>query len=97
MEHRSACHKCGNMRKNLFYCKRCPYTFCVSCVSKLIPEYGESSFSIHGCPVCLDLCCCGTNRSSECQREHHCYKKVINRKQSYSCHKLINFNNIISA
>ena len=28
-----------------------------------------------GCPVCKELCCCGINRDSSCNKLFHCYKK----------------------
>ena len=103
LNHRSACHRCGNIRKSLFFCKLCPYVFCITCVDKCAQEYGQSAFGSDGCvsttttttnnnnnnntatnntittllqPVCLNLCCCGSNRSESCERQHHCYKKV---------------------
>eukprot|EP01040_Poterioochromonas_malhamensis_P011474 gene11475-12509_t len=40
---------------------------------KLRLEYGPEVFS-NGCPVCKDLCCC-SNKSVNCTRKFHCYRK----------------------
>ena len=40
----------------------------------MIEEHGEKTFK-DGCPVCNELCCCGVNRSVNCVRKFHCYKK----------------------
>ena len=40
----------------------------------MMEEHGEITFQ-EGCPVCKELCCCGVNRSINCIRKFHCYKK----------------------
>ena len=40
----------------------------------MMEEHGEKTFK-DGCPVCNELCCCGVNRSVNCVRKFHCYKK----------------------
>ena len=57
----------------------CPQVFCVACKEKLIPEYGFEAFQ-NACPVCLNLCCCGSNKNIFCVRKiptNHCYKKCL--------------------
>ena len=71
--HRSTCHRCGNVRKDSFYCTLCPYIFCTKCKNKMVTEHGEDAFE-DGCPVCHHICCC-YSRSRDCQRIFHCYKK----------------------
>ena len=73
--HRKACHRCGNMRKNMGTCSelRCPHVFCISCHRKLIQCYGPGAF-INGCPVCKNFCCCA-DKSRMCEKAHHCYRK----------------------
>ena len=72
--HRASCHRCGNLRKKTMKCDRCPHVFCQKCGEKMIEEHGEKTFK-DGCPVCNELCCCGVNRSINCVRKFHCYKK----------------------
>ena len=72
--HRASCHRCGNLRKKTMKCDRCPHVFCQKCGEKMIEEHGEKTFK-DGCPVCNELCCCGVNRSVNCVRKFHCYKK----------------------
>lgn len=36
-------------------------------------DHGDSVFR-HGCPVCLELCCCG-NKTLSCTNVNHCYRK----------------------
>ncbi len=45
VRHRSACHRCGNIRKNFTYCSRCPNVYCNPCVVMMISEYGENVFT----------------------------------------------------
>lgn len=81
-EHRASCHRCGNMRKTVLRCQVCPYIYCRPCTSKMIEEHGLDIFQ-GGCPVCKDRCCCGINKSNNCKRKYHCYKKCpITRTQS---------------
>lgn len=49
-EHRASCHRCGNMRKRLYLCKRCPYVYCQRCAEKMVEEHGDDVF-VGGCPV----------------------------------------------
>ena len=73
IKHRATCHKCGNMREYTFACTECPYIFCMKCVNKMKQEHGETVFT-KGCPVCKNLCCCA-DKSENCHKIHHCYKK----------------------
>jgi hypothetical protein len=57
MEHRKTCHRCGNLRKNLFFCVACPMSFCARCQEKFQEEFGGGCFSTD-CPVCSLQCCC---------------------------------------
>jgi hypothetical protein len=43
------------------------------CKAAIEVEYGQESF-LGGCIVCKQLCCCA-NRSLQCQKHKHCYKK----------------------
>ena len=72
-DHRTTCHRCGNIRKDAYACTECPYIFCVKCVEKMKQEHGKSTF-MKGCPVCKNLCCCA-DKSESCHKIHHCYKK----------------------
>jgi hypothetical protein len=74
ISHRASCHRCGNLRKKTMNCDRCPHVFCQKCGEKMQEEHGEMTFR-NGCPVCKELCCCGVNRSVDCGRLFHCYKK----------------------
>ena len=40
----------------------------------MFEEHGTNVFE-NGCVVCREICCCGINRSEECTRKFHCYKK----------------------
>ena len=73
-KHLSACHRCGNVRKEKWKCSKCIHVYCLRCYERMKVFYGEDGFS-EGCPMCKRLCCCGANRSEFCQREVHCYKK----------------------
>eukprot|EP01036_Dinobryon_divergens_P032057 gene32057-41574_t len=73
-EHRATCHRCGNMRKSVLRCGKCPYVFCNRCTDKMIEEHGCDIFE-NGCPVCKGVCCCGMNKTMDCNRKYHCYKK----------------------
>ena len=74
ISHRASCHRCGNLRKKTMKCSRCPHVFCQKCGEKMQEEHGVITFK-EGCPVCKELCCCGVNRSADCIRKFHCYKK----------------------
>jgi hypothetical protein len=86
VEHRISCHRCGNIRKRRTICSRanCPHTFCGRCTDKLKVEYGNEVF-LGGCPVCKDLCCC-SNKTVNCSRKYHCYRKCPATKSG----KLVN-------
>ena len=43
------------------------------CTQAIEMEYGQNVF-VGGCIVCKQLCCCA-NRSLQCQKHKHCYKK----------------------
>ena len=73
-KHLSACHRCGNVRKEKWKCTKCIHVYCLRCYDRMKLFYGDDGFS-EGCPMCKRLCCCGVNRSEFCQREVHCYKK----------------------
>lgn len=73
-KHLSACHRCGNVRKEKWKCTKCIHVYCLRCYDRMKIFYGEDGF-LEGCPMCKRLCCCGANRSEFCQREVHCYKK----------------------
>ena len=73
-KHLSACHRCGNVRKEKIECTKCIHVYCTRCHERMSQFYGIDAF-IDGCPMCKRLCCCGENRSEECNREVHCYKK----------------------
>lgn len=79
-KHRTSCHRCGNLRKKNVRCPNCPHIFCQKCAEKLAVEHGNHAF-INGCPVCLEMCCCGKNRSVTCIRKYHCYKKCPSTKR----------------
>lgn len=49
-EHRTSCHRCGNLRKKKTLCKECPYVFCSKCTEKMKIEHGRNVFE-KGCPV----------------------------------------------
>ena len=77
--HRASCHRCGNMRKGILKCRRCPSTWCARCAERLAVEHGAEAF-VGGCPLCLGLCCCSDERGARvCGRLYHCYKKVRGR------------------
>ena len=74
---RAACHRCGNMRKEVRYCPSvaCPHIFCLNCHSKIIEEFSTISKLLDkGCAVCLGLCCC-SSKTPSCLRKNHCYRK----------------------
>lgn len=83
-DQRVACHRCGNVRKNKVFCPiaSCPHVFCRRCAAKLNEENGSNVFE-HGCPVCNGLCCCG-NKSVNCSRKIHCYRKCPATKANAS-------------
>ncbi|KAK1940586.1 Lysine-specific demethylase 7B [Phytophthora citrophthora] len=83
MRHRASCHRCGNLRKKNIRCPVCPHIFCAKCAEKMIDEHGERIFE-NGCPVCKELCCCGKNRTTNCTRKFHCYKKCPSTKRPAS-------------
>jgi len=72
--HKSSCHRCGNVRKQIVLCPSCPNTFCKRCSERLREEHGDNVF-IDGCPFCKKLCCCGAEKGSTCIRKNHCYKR----------------------
>ena len=76
VKHRVSCHRCGNKRAKNVQCTECPHIFCRNCTDKLCSELGVESFW-DGCPVCKELCCCGPNRTVDCNRKYHCRKKCI--------------------
>ncbi|GMF32991.1 unnamed protein product [Phytophthora lilii] len=80
MRHRASCHRCGNLRKKNVRCPVCPHIFCAKCAEKMIEEHGDRIFE-NGCPVCKELCCCGKNRTTQCSRKFHCYKKCPSTKR----------------
>ncbi|CAE7427134.1 unnamed protein product, partial [Symbiodinium microadriaticum] len=43
------------------------------CADKMKEEHGNGVF-LKGCPVCLELCCCGS-KTIMCNRQNHCYRK----------------------
>jgi len=49
-QHRTSCHRCGNIRKKTHYCSKCPYVFCFRCVIKMQEVHGSEVFA-DGCPV----------------------------------------------
>ena len=51
----------------------CKYVYCVTCKEKVGSELGAAAFE-GGCPRCLGLCCC-FDKSYNCSRKYHCYKK----------------------
>lgn len=57
IQHRRSCHRCGNMRKKVTKCAKCPHIFCRVCAGMMIFDHGESVFQ-GGCPKCKLLCCC---------------------------------------
>ena len=82
-KHLSACHRCGNVRKEKVLCVRCVHCYCVRCHERMASFYGTDSFQ-GGCPMCKRLCCCGENRSINCNRAVHCYKKCPAAKDAAS-------------
>ena len=44
-------------------------------------EHGQNAFD-DGCPVCKELCCC-TNKTINCDRKNHCYRKCPASKHSH--------------
>ncbi|CAI5717141.1 unnamed protein product [Hyaloperonospora brassicae] len=78
--HRASCHRCGNLRKKNVWCSICPHIFCARCADKMHEEHGDRVFE-NGCPVCKELCCCGKNRTMDCLRMFHCYKKCPSTKR----------------
>jgi len=72
--HRASCHRCGNLRRKILVCPRCPHVFCLKCGEKMFEEHGLTTFE-RGCVVCKEICCCGINRNDDCTRKFHCYKK----------------------
>ena len=83
--HRASCHRCEGCRKNMLKCDRCPQVFCQKCVEKMIEEHGDKTFE-DGCPVCNELCCCGVNRSVNCVRKFHCYRRCLATKKHRICY-----------
>ncbi|DBA04370.1 TPA: hypothetical protein N0F65_002132 [Lagenidium giganteum] len=81
VRHRASCHRCGNLRKKSVRCPTCPHIFCQKCAEKMLDEHGNEIF-VDGCPVCKEKCCCGKNRSTECVRKFHCYKKCPATKRT---------------
>ena len=73
-KHRASCHRCGNLRRKILVCPRCPHVFCLKCGEKMFEEHGATTF-VGGCVVCKEVCCCGINRNDDCSRKFHCYKK----------------------
>ena len=49
-DHRTSCHRCGNIRKNLHQCSECPQVFCSRCKEKMVLDHGFGVFD-RGCPV----------------------------------------------
>lgn len=49
-DHRTSCHRCGNIRKNLHQCSECPQVFCSRCKEKMVLHHGIGVFA-KGCPV----------------------------------------------
>jgi len=93
--HRASCHRCGNMRKGILKCRRCPSTWCARCAERLAVEHGAEAFA-GGCPLCLGLCCCSDERGARvCGRLYHCYKKVGGRPGAaarlFTRHRLLPF------
>ena len=73
---RKSCHRCGNVRKEVPRCSSpvgCMYLYCNNCRKKVIEELSPSAFE-NGCPRCKGLCCC-FDKSLECTKKNHCYKK----------------------
>jgi hypothetical protein len=85
-KHLSACHRCGNVRKEKVLCKRCIHCYCVRCHERMSSFYGPDAFK-GGCPMCKRLCCCGENRSINCSRDVHCYKKCPAAKDAANFNK----------
>ena len=54
-------------------CTACPQVFCHTCFKRIRHAEGAQAFS-GGCVVCKYLCCCA-NKTHECARSVHCYKK----------------------
>ena len=79
--HRASCHRCGNLRRKILVCKFCPHVFCLKCGEKMFEEHGADAFK-KGCVVCREICCCGINRSEQCTRKFHCYKKCPTMKKT---------------
>ena len=75
---RVSCHRCGNKRTKNTVCDECPHIYCQRCSEKMIVEHGPEVFQ-GGCPVCKELCCCGVNRSTDCNRQFHCMKKCLSK------------------
>ena len=50
VDHRTSCHRCGNIRKNLHKCTECPQVFCSRCTEKMMEEHGSDIF-FNGCPM----------------------------------------------
>ena len=38
--HRASCHRCGNLRRKILICPRCPHVFCLKCSEKMFEEHG---------------------------------------------------------
>ena len=71
--HLKTCHNCGNVRRELNFCTACPQVFCHTCYHKIKFHEGPNIFT-GGCVVCKHACCC-VNKTKECNRTTHCYKK----------------------
>ena len=52
VDHRTSCHRCGNIRKSLHECTECPQVFCNRCTEKMMTEHGLDVFK-EGCPVVI--------------------------------------------
>lgn len=49
-DHRTSCHRCGNIRKKKLCCEECPMVYCAKCCEKMKDEHGEDVFT-RGCPM----------------------------------------------
>lgn len=71
---RVTCHVCGNMRKNMEACTRCPMMWCLRCLEKV---GGKHPATGSGCNYCLGECCCSSNKTTPnepCTNARHCCK-----------------------
>ena len=53
---RSACHRCGNVRKNQLECTSCPQVYCKNCTDMMIEEHGDDVYT-DGCTKFKKKCC----------------------------------------